>query len=78
MYTGIFYLEKISPCLSPALMGEFLSHKYFVNDYIEPMVTFTASVNIYSARVGGLGEIFVQRVFGCTVEYERNVLHVNA
>ena len=42
--------------------------KFYVNDYIEDMATFTALVKLYSTytKVDGLGEIFV-KIFGCTV-----------
>ena len=55
-----------------ALMGEIFIPRTFlsrVNDYLAPMAIFTAWVKIYfakyfcNARVGGLGEIFVQQKF---------------
>ena len=61
---GNFRLEKKIHLFWPLLSwAKFLSH---VNDDIEPMVTFTARVKIYStkylcnARGAGLGKIFVQ------------------
>ena len=69
---GKFRLEKIFTFFAPCSHGRnfypanFLSR---VNDYIEPMVIFTAWVKFYfakyfcNARVAELGEIFVQRIF---------------
>ena len=48
--------------MPPALGGEIFILNFFVNDYIEDMVTFTA-LEKFNARVAGLGEIFVQRKF---------------
>ena len=65
---------------------DFLSH---VNDYIEPMVTFTTWAKVYSAkyfcnaRVAGLCEIFVEQKFSAvhylwfekTFNYYSHLMH---
>ena len=76
-YDALVYKWKFSPGESFANLAicshlrKFLSHKFFLYDYIEDMMTFTTLAKVCSTEyfcntnVAGLGESFVKRKFSC-------------